>query len=153
MPKATLAMGCFWRPEKLFRAVDGVTDTAVGYAGGHVQNPTYRQVCQGDTGHAEVVQIEYDTNAVSYEQLLDVFWANHDPSTRDRQGPDRGSQYRCAIFTHDDAQAEAARASLARHQETLTREVATRIEPLEAFYKAEEHHQRYLERTGSACAQ
>lgn len=151
MPKATFAMGCFWGPEKLFSAVEGVTDTAVGYAGGHMDNPTYAQVCRGGTGHAEVVQIEYDPNTVSYPQLLDAFWAHHDPTTHDGQSPDRGSQYRSMILSHDDAQSEAAQASLAARQKTLARAIVTQIEPLEAFYKAEDYHQRYLERTRTVC--
>lgn len=151
MSKATFAMGCFWAPEMCYRNVDGVTDAAVGYAGGHVDNPTYRQVCQGDTGHAEVVQVEYDPDKVSYAQLLDVFWANHDPTTSNRPAPDAGSQYRSAIFTHDHAQAEAARASLARRRVALSREIVTRIGPLEVFYRAEAFHQRYLEHGGGVC--
>lgn len=151
MAKATFAMGCFWKPEMIFRQVEGVTDARVGYAGGHVSEPTYRQVCGGDTGHAEVVQIDYDPERIRYEQLLDVFWENHDPTTRDRQGPDVGRQYRSAIFTHDDTQLADAQASLEARQSRLGKPVVTEIEPLQAFYMAEDYHQRYLEKTGRVC--
>ncbi len=146
--KATFGMGCFWKPETIFRRKAGVTDTRVGYAGGHRANPTYRQVCSGSTGHAEVVQVDYDPGRVSYEDLLDVFWANHDPTQRDRQGPDVGSQYRSIILAHDDTQQEAAEASLAAHQARMSATIVTQIEPLTAFYPAEEYHQRYLEKQG-----
>lgn len=152
MAKATFAMGCFWKPETIFRRVEGVTDARVGYAGGHVANPSYRQVCGGDTGHAEVVQIAFDDARVSYEQLLEVFWNEHDPSTGDRQGPDRGSQYRSAIFTHDEAQAAVARASRDARQANIERPIGTQIEPLGAFYQAEEYHQHYLEKNGAVCS-
>jgi len=151
MAKATFAMGCFWKPEMIFRRIEGVTDACVGYTGGHVANPGYRQVCGGDTGHAEAVQVEYDPAVVTYEQLLDVFWAEHDPTTRDRQGPDVGSQYRSAIFTHDEQQAAVARSSREDRQAGMTPEIVTRIEPLDVFYPAEDYHQRYLEKTGRVC--
>lgn len=151
MAVATFAMGCFWKPEMIFRRLDGVEDTAVGYAGGHVPNPTYPQVCAGDTGHAEVVQIRFDPARIGYTDLLDVFWQHHDPTTRDRQGLDIGRQYRSAIFTHDDTQLAAARVSLEARQAVLNKPVVTDIEPLDAFYRAEDYHQRYLEKTGTVC--
>ncbi|KEZ78787.1 peptide-methionine (S)-S-oxide reductase MsrA [Salinisphaera hydrothermalis] len=151
MAVATFAMGCFWKPEMIFRRLGGVEDTAVGYAGGHVPNPTYAQVCAGDTGHAEVVQIRFDPERIAYTDLLDVFWQHHDPTTRDRQGWDIGRQYRSAIFTHDDTQLAEARASLDARQAELNKPVVTDIEPLEAFYRAEDYHQRYLEKTGTVC--
>ena len=151
MSKATFAMGCFWKPETVFRQVDGVTDARVGYAGGHVADPTYRQVCQGNTGHAEVVQVDFDSDRVSYDELLATFWANHDPTTRNRQGPDVGRQYRSAIYAHDDDQLAAARASMEARQAELSRPVVTEVEPLEVFYQAEDYHQRYLEKAGAVC--
>lgn len=151
MARATFAMGCFWKPEMIFRRCDGVTDACVGYAGGHIANPGYRQVCSGDTGHAEVVQVDFDPDVISYEQLLKVFWTEHDPTTRDRQGADIGSQYRSAIFTHDDAQAAAAQDSREARQARLSRAIVTRIEPLDVFYPAEDYHQRYLEKNGRVC--
>lgn len=150
MATATFAMGCFWGPDGLFRGVDGVTDVAVGYIGGHVENPTYEQVCSGTTDHAEAVQVEFDPAAISYDGLLNVFWDNHNPTTRDRQGPDVGRQYRSAIFVHDDAQRAAAEASVAAHQQQLAQPIVTTIEPFSAFYRAEEYHQRYLEKHGAA---
>lgn len=149
MDKATFAMGCFWKPEVVFRRVAGVNDALVGYAGGDVENPSYQQVCRGDTGHAEVVQVEFDPGQVSYEQLLDVFWSNHNPTTRDRQGPDVGRQYRSAIFAHDDAQRAAAERSRQAQQESLREPIVTEIEPLDVFYPAEDYHQRYLEKHGA----
>lgn len=149
MATATFAMGCFWGPENVFRRVAGITDVTVGYAGGHVDNPSYEQVCRGDTGHAEVVQVEFDPGRISYEALLDVFWANHDPTTRDRQGPDAGRQYRSAVFVHDDTQRAAAEASRANRQASLYAPIVTEIEALDAFYRAEEYHQRYLEKHGA----
>lgn len=151
MATATFAMGCFWGPDGLFRGVEGVTDVAVGYAGGHVENPSYEQVCRGATGHAEVVQVEFDPARISYHGLLDVFWDNHNPTTRDRQGPDIGRQYRSAIFTHDDAQQATAQASREARQARSSAPIVTEIEPFTAFYRAEEYHQRYLEKHGAVC--
>lgn len=148
--KATFAAGCFWKPEMFYREMDGVVDTAVGYEGGHVDNPTYEMVCSGTTGHAEVVQVEFDPEKVSYEQLVDKFWEIHDPTQVNRQGPDIGDQYRTAIFTHGDEQMEAARRSLEREQENHKKPIATLIEPATGFWMAEEYHQCYLEkRAGS----
>jgi|SRR5699024_10920890 len=150
MATATFAMGCFWKPDTVFRQVAGVTNVTVGYAGGHVVDPTYEQVCAGDTGHAEVAQIEFDPHQISYADLLDVFWNNHDPTTPDRQGADVGRQYRSVIFVHDEQQRAQAVASRATQQARLAATIVTTIEPLSAFYRAEEYHQRYLEKRGAA---
>lgn len=152
MAKATFGAGCFWGVEAEFRKIEGVTSTAVGYSGGHVPNPTYKQVCSDRTGHAEVVQVEYDPSRVSYEELLDVFWTTHDPTQVNRQGPDYGTQYRTVIFVHDEDQEKAALASRERAQDRFRRPIATQIEPAKEFYRAEEYHQRYLEKQGlSSC--
>jgi peptide-methionine (S)-S-oxide reductase len=150
--KATFGAGCFWGIEVAFRQVEGVTDAAVGYEGGTLENPTYRDVCTDRTGHAEVVQVEYDPARVSYEQLLDVFWRIHNPTTPNRQGPDVGSQYRSAIFTHDDEQRTAALASKEALQASgrFPRPIVTEIVPASTFYRAEEYHQRYLKKRGQA---
>ena len=153
--KATFGAGCFWKPEALFREVPGVVDTAVGYEGGHVDNPTYEQVCSGRTGHAEVVQVSFDPDRVSYGELLDRFWAMHDPTQVNRQGPDVGDQYRTVIFTHTPEQVAAADASKATEQGKHRKPVATLIEPATGFWMAEEYHQSYLEqrRTGGLLGQ
>jgi len=148
--KATFGAGCFWGVEAAFRRIDGVTRTRVGYAGGTVDDPTYKQVCSDRTGHAEVVEVAYDPEKVPYERLLAVFWAEHDPTQVNRQGPDFGSQYRSVIFVHDDEQRAAAEASRARIQERLSRPVATAIEEAPPFWEAEDYHQRYLEKRGLA---
>lgn len=149
--KATFGAGCFWKPEALFRETPGVIDTAVGYEGGHVDDPTYEQVCSGTTGHAEVTQVTYDPDQVSYQELLDRFWGMHDPTQVDRQGPDVGSQYRTVIFTHTPGQVEAAAASkaaqLAKHG---GQPIATSVEPATGFWRAEEYHQCYLEQRQTA---
>ncbi len=153
--KATFGAGCFWGVESTFRAVEGVTDAAVGYAGGKTENPTYEDVCSDETGHAEVVQVEFDPAIVSYEKLLDVFWANHNPTTMNRQGPDVGAQYRSVIFYHSPEQRTAAEASKAALDKSgkFRSPVVTEIEPAPKFYRAEEYHQRYLEKRGrSHCA-
>lgn len=149
---ATFAAGCFWGVEETLRRLDGVVDTAVGYSGGHTENPTYRDVCGHGTGHAEVVRVEYDPGRVSYDQLLDVFWSAHDPTQVDRQGPDVGSQYRSAIFFHTPEQEAAARASKQRLDASgrLRRPIATEITAATEFWRAEEYHQRYLEKKGAA---
>jgi len=147
---ATFAAGCFWGPEARFRALDGVLDTEVGYTGGTVANPDYRSVCAGDTGHAEAVRLTYDPERIGYAQLLDAFWAMHDPTQKNRQGPDVGSQYRSAIFTHDAGQREAAERSR-RELEASGRPgapIATEIRPAGSFWRAEDYHQRYLEKSG-----
>jgi len=148
--KATFGAGCFWGVEEAFRRIEGVSDAAVGYSGGTLKDPTYEDVCSDRTGHAEVVQVDYDPGRVSYDDLLDVFWACHDPTTRNRQGPDVGTQYRSVIFYHDDAQKSAALASKERLEASgrLRRPIVTEIVPAAPFYRAEEYHQRYLEKRG-----
>jgi peptide-methionine (S)-S-oxide reductase len=152
MEKATFAAGCFWGVEETFRSLPGVVDTAVGFMGGTTEHPSYREVCSGRTGHAEVVHLEYDPARISYEKLLEAFWGCHDPTTKDRQGPDVGSQYRSAIFFHSPEQETAARASLERleAEKRFRRPIVTTIEPAAAFWRAEEYHQRYLEKRGAA---
>ena len=152
MEKATFGAGCFWGVEAAFQEVAGVVSTAVGYSGGSLRNPTYEDVCSGRTGHAEVVQLEYDSARVSYDQLLDVFWENHDPTTLNRQGPDIGAQYRSAIFFHTPEQETAARASKARLDGSgrHPRPIVTEITPASELWRAEEYHQRYLEKRGLA---
>ena len=142
--------GCFWSVEEAFRQVPDVVNVAVGYSGGTVLNPTYRMVCSDRTGHAEVVHIEYDAEQVSYDDLLNVFWQIHDPTTLNRQGVDFGSQYRSAIFFYTDKQracAEASKEEL-QHSGYFDRAIVTEISPARAFYRAEEYHQRYLEKAG-----
>ena len=152
MEKAMFGAGCFWGVEAAFRQVPGVVATAVGYAGGHLANPTYRDVCTDGTGHAEVVQVEYDPSKVGYDDLLKIFWENHDPTQLNRQGPDVGTQYRSAIFVYGPEQEAAARAS----KETLEksgrfrRPIVTQIEPAPELWRAEEYHQQYLEKRGLA---
>ena len=151
--RATFAAGCFWGVEAAFREIPGVLRTAVGYTGGHTTDPTYRQVCGHRTGHAEAVEVWFDPAQVSYAELLQTFWNIHNPTTRNRQGFDLGSQYRSAIFFHDEAQRKAAIESQAAAQETLKRPIVTQLTPASAFYRAEEYHQRYLEKRGQAsCA-
>jgi peptide-methionine (S)-S-oxide reductase len=139
-------MGCFWGPEETFRKIEGVTSTSVGYMGGSLEDPSYEDVCTGRTGHAEVVQVEFDPARISYEELLEIFWSGHDPTTRNRQGPDIGTQYRSVVFFHGPEQEAAARAS----KEKLERsgryrgEIVTEITPASRFYPAEERHQCYL---------
>jgi peptide-methionine (S)-S-oxide reductase len=155
MAQATFGAGCFWGVEVAFRQVPGVIDAAVGYAGGTLVDPSYEQVCTGRTGHAEVVQVEYDPERVSYEQLLKVFFANHDPTQLNRQGPDFGTQYRSVIFYHDEAQERSARAAKEALQASRRHRhpIVTQIEPFSTFYPAEDYHQRYLEKRGLAsCA-
>lgn len=149
---ATFGAGCFWGVEVAFRQVEGVEDAAVGYMGGHLDNPTYRDVCSDATGHAEVVQVEFDPARVSYEELLEVFWSNHDPTTVDRQGPDVGRQYRSVIFIHGAAQEEAAEKSRDRLEAEgrFQDPIVTSIEPAQTFWRAEDYHQRYLEKRGLA---
>ncbi|MEP6767233.1 MAG: peptide-methionine (S)-S-oxide reductase MsrA [Acidobacteriota bacterium] len=150
--KATFAAGCFWGVEAAFRQLPGVLSTAVGYSGGQTEEPTYKDVCGGRTGHAEVVEVEYDPERVSYDQLLNVFWENHDPTTLNRQGPDVGEQYRSAVFFHDAAQEHAARASKESVGKSgrYRRPVVTEITPASRFWRAEDYHQQYLEKRGLA---
>lgn len=150
MSQAIFAAGCFWGVEAAFREIPGVTATTVGYTGGTIENPSYRAVCSGRTGHAEAVQVEFDPTKVTYEQLVDVFWASHDPTTLNRQGWDIGSQYRSAIFFNDAAQQAAATASLQARQAQRRKPIVTEITPASAFYPAENYHQQYLEKRGQA---
>lgn len=147
--KASFGAGCFWQVEAAFREVEGVVDTAVGYEGGHVANPTYEQVCTGETGHAEVCQVTYDPERVSFGELLARYWQMHDPTQVDRQGPDIGSQYRSVIFVHSDEQRAEAEASRRAEQERHRKPIATTIEPATGFYMAEDHHQCYLQKRRS----
>ena len=150
---ATFAAGCFWGVEAEFRALAGVVRTTVGYCGGDVEHPSYEQVCRGATGHAEAVEVEFDPHAISYEDLLATFWSIHNPTTRNRQGWDFGSQYRSAIFTEGEHHQAAALASRDARQAQTRREIVTEIEPAGRFWAAEEYHQRYLEKHGRAgCA-
>lgn len=146
--KATLAGGCFWCLEAAYKELDGVQSVTSGYAGGSVENPTYEAVCSGDTGHAEVVQLEYDPETVSYDELLQVFFTIHDPTTLNRQGPDRGTQYRSAIFYHDDEQKEVAEAYIdgLESEGAFDDPIVTEVEPLDEFYEAEGYHQDYYEK-------
>ena len=148
--KATFAAGCFWHVEDLFRKTRGVTGTKVGYIGGNAANPTYEQVCGGMTGHAEAVEIEYDSGVVSFEELLEIFWSNHNPTTLNRQGPDVGVQYRSAIFFHSEEQESAAKESKERLASSgrFRDEIVTEIVPAREFYKAEEYHQKYFQKHG-----
>ena len=153
--KATFGAGCFWGVEENFRTLKGVNSTAVGYAGGTKENPSYEDVCGDETGHAEVVQVEFDPSQISYQQLLDVFWSNHNPTTLNRQGPDVGTQYRSVVFYHSPEQkvaAEAAKEKLSKSGR-FSKPIVTKIEPAPTFWRAEEYHQRYLQKRGqSHCA-
>jgi len=148
--KATFGAGCFWGVEEAFRCVPGVVDTAVGFMGGTLANPTYEDVCTGRTGHAEVVEVTYDPAQVSYRDLLDLFWSIHDPTTPNRQGPDIGTQYRSVIFYHTPEQEAAARASKQEVERSgrFRRPIVTAIEPAGTFWRAEEYHQQYLAKRG-----
>ena len=147
--KATFAAGCFWKPEHVYRQLKGVEGTSVGYMGGVTKNPTYEQVCTGRTGHAEVVQIEFDPNIISYEKLLDVFWECHDATQLNRQGPDIGTQYRSAIFSHDNRQKELAMQSIKQYEnsEGINGSIKTEICPAGDYWEAEEYHQQYIEKS------
>lgn len=150
MALATFAAGCFWGVEATFSKLDGVTATAVGYMGGHLANPSYRDVCTDTTGHAEVVQVVFDPQRISYEALLDTFWRCHNPTTLNRQGPDVGTQYRSAIFCHDDYQMTVARQSLEAMDRSgaFAAPIVTEIVPADPFWRAEEYHQQYLAKRG-----
>ena len=148
--KATFGAGCFWGVEAAFRQLEGVTRTRVGYSGGTLENPTYEDVCSHTTGHAEVVEVTYNPERVSYEQLLEVFWRKHDPTQLNRQGWDIGDQYRSVVFFHDREQQEAALRSKAQEQANWSAPIVTHIEPAETFYEAEDYHQQYLEKRGRA---
>jgi len=151
--KATFAAGCFWGVEAAFAAIPGVTATAVGYEGGATDRPTYRDVCTDTTGHAEAVELNFDPEKIGYEALLDAFFSLHDPTTKDRQGPDWGTQYRSAIFYHSPEQEAAARAKIERlnaEGRYKPRRIVTQVVPAQTFWRAEEYHQRYLEKRGQA---
>ena len=150
MEKATFAAGCFWGVEATFRAIPGVVDARVGYTGGQMERPTYKDVCTDRTGHAEAIEVTFDPEKVSFQQLLKVFWENHDPTTLIRQGPDWGSQYRSAIFYHSPEQEAEAKASLAEAEKGTKKPIVTQIVPSDTFWDAEEYHQRYLEKRGLA---
>jgi peptide-methionine (S)-S-oxide reductase len=149
---ATLGAGCFWCVEAVFERIEGVASVVPGYAGGHTENPTYKEVCSGETGHAEVAQIEFDPQVVSFAKLLEVFWKSHDPTTLNQQGADRGTQYRSIIFYHDDAQREIAEKSKKAVDASGAFEnpVVTFIEPLPKFYRAEDYHQNYFDQNRNA---
>ncbi len=147
--KATFGAGCFWQVEQRFRELEGVVDTTVGYEGGTVDNPSYEQVCSGQTGHVEVVQAEYDPAKIDYETLVETYFGLHDPTQLNRQGPDVGHQYRSVIFTHSDAQAQTARRVLEATQPSHEKPIVTTIEPAQPFWRAEEYHQCYLEKRGT----
>ena len=148
--KATFAAGCFWHVEDLFLKTKGVKSTQVGYTGGNLLNPTYEEVCTDRTGHAEVVQVEYDPDEISYDDLLKIFWENHDPTSLNRQGPDVGTQYRSAVFYHDDYQKKAAERSKKTLEESAVfkKPIVTEIAPVPKFYRAEEYHQKYFKKHG-----
>lgn len=150
MAKAIFAAGCFWGVEEAFRQLKGVTSTTVGYTGGTMKDPSYKDVCTGTTGHAEAVEVEFDPKQVSYDQLLSVFWQSHDPTTLNRQGPDFGTQYRSAIFYEDAEQEAAARRSKAVLEKSglFKRPIVTEIKPASEFYRAEDYHQQYFEKRG-----
>lgn len=146
--KATFGMGCFWCSEDVFMRLKGVKSTAVGYMGGTLDNPTYDQVCTDKTGHAEVVQVDYDPESISYEELLAVFFTNHDPTTPNRQGPDVGAQYRSAVFFHTPEQQVAAGEMIERLQPRVGRKIVTEVTPAQMFWKAEDYHQKYYVKCG-----
>ena len=154
MEKATFAAGCFWGVESAFRTIDGIVDTQVGYIGGETENPTYKEVCTGRTGHAEAIELSFDPEVITYQQLVELFWRVHNPTQMNRQGPDRGTQYRSAIFYHSDEQRQIATRSRDKldASNAYRKPIATEITPTSTFYRAEEYHQRYFEKTGNpAC--
>jgi len=150
--KATFGAGCFWGVEEAFRTLEGIVETTVGYAGGITENPDYEAVCTGKTGHAEVVEMVFDPTVISYQQLLNTFWNMHDPTTLNRQGPDAGTQYRSIIFTHSLEQKDIAKASKQAMQARFKKPIVTQILPAPPFWRAEEYHQKYLQKRGyGAC--
>jgi peptide-methionine (S)-S-oxide reductase len=148
--KATFGAGCFWHVEDLFRKTKGVTSTKAGYTGGNLTNPTYEEVCTDKTGHAEAVEVEYDPNEISYDELLEIFWNNHDPTSLNRQGPDVGIQYRSSIFFHDESQKQTAQKSKEKLNSSgkFSKSIVTEIVPSPEFYKAEDYHQKYFQKHG-----
>ena len=149
--KALFGAGCFWGVEEHFRIINGVTKTEVGYSGGSTKNPTYESVCYENTDHAEVLLVEFDENLISYERLVEEFWKCHDPTTLDRQGPDVGRQYRSVIYYYNDMQKDIANKSKEKHQEKFQNNIVTEISHADVFYKAEEYHQKYIQK-GNSCA-
>ena len=152
MEKALFGAGCFWGVEETFRKIPGVVKTEVGYTGGHTLNPPYQSICEGDTNHVEVVLVEYDNKIISYDKLLNHFWKCHDPTTLNRQGPDIGTQYRSAIFYFDDNQKKIATESKINFAKENNLIIVTEISQLSDYYKAEEYHQKYIQKTGLHCA-
>ena len=152
MEKALFGAGCFWGVEETFSKIPGVKKTEVGYSGGNTINPTYESICVGDTNHAEVVLIEYDENELSFEDLLDHFWKCHDPTTLNRQGPDIGTQYRSVIFYFSDYQRKISNESMLEYEQNNNSNVVTQISEATKYYKAEEYHQKYIQKTGLFCA-
>jgi len=148
LEEATFAAGCFWGVEDTFMNTKGVVETEVGFTGGDVESPSYERVCTGDTGHAEAIHLKYDPDIISYEQLLNIFWKLHDPTQIDRQGPDIGRQYRSMIFYHNQDQKELSEQSKEKEQKTYKKPIATEIEKAGPFYRAEEYHQKYVQKTG-----
>jgi peptide-methionine (S)-S-oxide reductase len=148
MEQATFGAGCFWGVEETFRRLAGVQSTRVGYAGGSLKNPTYEDVCADSTGHAEAVEVTFDPAVISYHDLLNVFWENHDPTTKNRQGPDHGTQYRSVIFFHSPEQEAEARASRDEAQKSFKRPIVTEVVPAPEFWPAEDYHQQYLAKRG-----
>lgn len=144
MDKATFGLGCFWCSEEIFRRLDGVKSVVSGYTGGKVKNPTYERVCSGETGHAEAIQITFDPKKITYQELLDIFWKSHDPTSLNRQGPDSGTEYRSVIFYHSQDQKKAAEKSKSAIAKEFDKPVVTEIVPLKDFYQAEDHHQNYF---------
>lgn len=151
--KATFGMGCFWHSEEIFRMTPGVTDTAVGYMGGDKEDPTYKEVCSGKTGHAEVVEVRYDSERITYQELLEIFWKNIDPTVMNMQGPDVGTQYRTVIFFHTEEQGALAMRSKEELEKSIRyrQPIVTQIVPAATFWRAEEYHQRYFEKAGRSC--
>ena len=149
--KALFGAGCFWGVEEHFRTMNGVTKTEVGYSGGYTKNPTYESICYDNTDHAEVVLVEFDEDLISYELLVHQFWKCHDPTTLDRQGPDIGRQYRSVIYYYNDMQKDIANKSKEKHQESFQNNIVTEISHVDVFYKAEEYHQKYIQK-GNSCA-
>lgn len=148
--KATFGGGCFWCTEAMLEGIDGILDVVSGYSGGHVKNPTYKHVCEGTTGHAEVVQVSFDPETISYERLLEMFWRSHDPTTLNRQGADVGTQYRSTILWHDEDQKKVAEASMKQAAALFKNPIVTKIEPFEIFYPAEDYHQDYFAKNPNA---
>ena len=151
MEKALFGAGCFWGVEETFRKINGVINTEVGYSGGITKNPTYESVCAGNSNHAEVVLVEFDENKISYKELLNHFWKCHDPTTINRQGPDIGTQYRSAIFYFNKNQKMISNNSKIKHSKKFNLNIVTEINEVKEYYRAEEYHQKYIQKTGLSC--